>query len=216
VRGSLFSGRRQAPAVTEDDDRDDPTERTDGAGRPDGAADPLAWETTSREVAYTCPGFEIHREDVRLPDGTETDYDYLHDDPAVVVLGFTPHGDEVVLVEEWRQAVGRVNRALPAGSVEPGEDLAAAARREFEEETGYEPDSLDQYATYEPANGISDAVHHYFVAEGCTPTGSQSLDDDESIRVATEAYDDLVAAVRNDEVRDGRTALGVLQHELSA
>ena len=186
---------------------------TDDHDAPDGA-DPLAWETTSREVAYTCPGFDIVREDVRLPDGTETDYDYLRDDPAVVVLGFTPDGD-VVLVEEWRQAVGRVNRALPAGSVESGEDLAVAARREFGEETGYEPDTIEQYATYEPANGISDAVHHYFVAAGCTPTGSQSLDDDESIRVATEPYDDLVAAVRDGEVRDGRTALGVLQHELA-
>jgi ADP-ribose pyrophosphatase len=197
--------------VTEDGD--------DGGG--DGPAAPtddsLAWETTETGVPYACPGFEIRRDEVRLPDGTETDYDYLHDDPAVVVLGFTPGDgeDDVVLVEEWRQAVGRVNRALPAGSVEPGEDLAAAARREFAEETGYEPDSLERYATYEPANGISDAVHHYFVAEGCTPTGSQSLDDDESIRVDTEPYDDLVAAVRDGEVRDGRTALGVLQHELA-
>ena len=188
--------------------------------------DPLAWETTRSEVAYTCPGFDVVREDVRLPDGTETDYDYLRDSPAVAVLGFTAaeggegttgRGDRaVVLVEEWRQAVGRVNRALPAGSVEPGEDLAAAARREFAEETGYEADTVERYATYEPANGISDAVHHYFVAEGCTPTGSQSLDDDESIRVATEAYGDLVAAVRDGDVRDGRTALGVLHHELTA
>jgi ADP-ribose pyrophosphatase len=191
-----------------DEDREADGDGADGT-------DPLAWETTRSEVAYTCPGFDIVREDVRLPDGTETDYDYLRDDPAVVVLGFAPDGDEVVLVEEWRQAVGRVNRALPAGSVEPGEDLAAAARREFGEETGYEPDTMAQYATYEPANGISDAVHHYFVAEGCTPTGSQSLDDDESIRVATEPYDDLVAAVRDGDVRDGRTALGVLQHELA-
>jgi ADP-ribose pyrophosphatase len=183
---------------------------TDDADR----TDPLAWETTDREVAYSCPGFDIVREDVRLPDGTETDYDYLADPPAVVVLPFTPDGD-VVLVEEWRQAVKRVNRALPAGSVEGDEDLAVAARRELAEETGYEAESVEQYATYEPANGISDALFHYFVAEGCEPTGDQNLDFNESIRVTTEPYDDLLAAVRNDDLRDGRTALGVLQHELA-
>jgi ADP-ribose pyrophosphatase len=198
--------------VTDDDDDD---HEADGHRAASDGADPLAWETTSSGVPYTCPGFEIRRDEVRLPGGAETDYDYLHDDPAVVVLGFTPDGEDVVLVEEWRHAVGRVNRALPAGSVEPGEDLHVAARREFGEETGYEPDSIEQYATYEPANGISDAVHHYFVADGCTPTGSQSLDDDESIRVDTQSYDDLVAAVRDDEIRDGRTALGVLQYELA-
>ena len=175
--------------------------------------DPLAWETTRRDVAYECPGFDIVNEDVRLPDGTETDFDYLADDPAVVLLAFTPEGD-VVLVEEWRQAVKRVNRALPAGGVEGDEDLAVAARRELREETGYETDSVERFATYEPANGVTNAVFHYFVAQGCEPTAEQDLDFDESIRVATEDYDDLLAAVRDGDVRDGRTALGVLQYEL--
>ncbi|MFB6068911.1 MAG: NUDIX hydrolase [Halobacterium sp.] len=177
-------------------------------------SDELAWETTDREVAYTCPGFDVVHEDVRLPDGTATDFDYLSDDPAVVVLPFTGDGD-VVLVEEWRQSVKRVNRALPAGSVEGDEPLAAAARRELAEETGYEAASVEQYATYEPANGVTDAVFHYFLAEDCAPTGDQDLDFNESIRVTTTGYDDLLAAVRDGDVRDGRTALGVLQYELA-
>ncbi|WP_232686431.1 NUDIX hydrolase [Halobacterium zhouii] len=176
--------------------------------------DSLAWETAEREVAYRCPGFDIVHEDVVLPDGTETDFDYLADDPAVAILPFTPDGD-VVLVEEWRQAVERVNRALPAGGVE-GEDvdLETAARRELAEETGYEAESVDFLCEFEPANGISDAVFHYFVARGCEPTAEQDLDFDESIRVRTESYDDLLEAVLADEVRDGRTALGVMRYEL--
>jgi ADP-ribose pyrophosphatase len=177
-------------------------------------ADPLAWETKRREVTYECPGFEIVREDVELPDGTTADFDYLVDDPAVVLLAFTPDGD-VVLVEEWRQAVGRVNRALPAGGVEAADpDFAAAARRELAEETGYEAASVEKVGEFEPANGISNAVHHYYVARGCEPTAEQDLDFNESIRVTTRSYDDLLAAVRDGEIRDGRTALGVLQYEL--
>ena len=176
--------------------------------------DPLAWETTGRDVAYRCPGFDIVHEDVTLPDGTETDFDYLADDPAVVILPFTPDGD-VVLVEEWRQAVERVNRALPAGGVEDEDtDLETAAHRELAEETGYEAASMEFLCAFEPANGISDAVFHYFVAQGCEPTAERNLDFDESIRVTTESYDDLLESVLDDEIRDGRTALGVLRYEL--
>ena len=79
--------------------------------------DDLAWETLHSDTDYSCPGFDVRRDDVRLPDGTETDFHYVDEPPTVVILALTPDGD-VVLVEEWRQAVGRVNRGLPAGGVE--------------------------------------------------------------------------------------------------
>ncbi|MFB6123913.1 MAG: NUDIX hydrolase [Haloferacaceae archaeon] len=177
--------------------------------------DDLAWETTGTDIDYTCPGFDVRRDDVVLPDGTETDYHYVDEPEAVVVLPFTPEGD-VVTIEEWRQAVGRVNHGLPAGSVEPDDvDLAAAARRELAEETGYEADAVRPLYTVEPANGIADSVHHVFVAEGCLPAGEPNLDFNESIRVRTLAYDDLVTAVVDGDVRDGRTVSAVCYYELT-
>src|SRR6056297_3515975 len=94
-------------------------------------ADELAWELLGSAIDYSCPGFDVRRDDVRLPDGTDADYHYVDEPPAVVVLPFTPAG-EVVVIEEWRQAVGRVSRGLPAGTTEEtDDDLATAARREL-------------------------------------------------------------------------------------
>jgi len=173
----------------------------------------LAWETLDSTVAYACEGFDVLSQDVRLPDGTETDFDYLHEAESVVVLPFTPD-DDVVVIEEWRQAVGRVNRGLPAGNLEAGETPADAAHRELAEETGHEAASVSHLTTVEPANGFADAVFHYFVARGCEPTAGQSLDADESIAVDVATFDDLLAAARDDELRDGRAAFGVCYYAL--
>ncbi|MFC6824116.1 NUDIX hydrolase [Halopelagius fulvigenes] len=178
-------------------------------------ADELAWETTDSAVDYSCPGFDVRRDEMVLPDGTETDFHYVSEPPAVVVLPFTPDGD-VVVIEEWRQAVGRVSRGLPAGTVEPeDDDVTVAARRELAEETGYEADEVERLCTVEPANGLLDSVHHFFVARDCEPTAEQELDFNESIRVSVEAYDELLAAAVDGELRDGRAVVGLSRYELA-
>ena len=176
----------------------------------------LAWETIGSSIAYTCPGFDIRRDTVRLPDGTETDFDYLVDDESVVVVPFTPDG-EVVVIEEWRQAVGRACLGFPAGGVEPEDaDPAAAARRELAEETGYVAGSVEPLVSVEPANGIANARHHYFVARGCTPDADQDLDHNESIRVSTTTLEALERDVAGGAIDDGRTVLGTLYYRLAA
>ncbi|MEF8978944.1 MAG: NUDIX hydrolase [Haloarculaceae archaeon] len=171
------------------------------------------WETLASDVAYTCEGFDIVNETVRLPGGDRTEFDYLSEGPSVVVLPFTEDG-QMVVVDEWRQAVRRLNRGFPAGSVEPEEDTGAAARRELREETGYEAGTLSHMTTVEPANGFSDALFHYYIARGCTDTADQSLDDDETISVDTTTLDELVIAARDRELQDGRTAFGVVYYAL--
>jgi len=177
-------------------------------------SDDLAWETHTAETAYSCPGFDIVHETVELPDGTETDFDFLREGDSVVVLPFTADG-EVVVIEEWRQAVKRVNRALPAGSMEPTDDEPrAAVSRELREETGYEANSVRHLYTAEPANGYADSAFHYFLAEGCTQTAEQDLDFNESIRVETAAFDDLLSSVKSGDLRDGRSAVGLMYYAL--
>jgi len=198
---------------------DDETGPESGAGSDesqtrDGHSPDLAWETLGAQTVYTCEGFDVVNEDVQFPDDTVAAYDYVAEGDSVVVLPFTVEG-EVVVIEEWRHPVGRVNRGLPAGSLESrDEDPAAAVARELEEETGYEPGEVEHLTSVEPANGLLDSVFHYFVARDCTPSGMRDLDYNESIAVGTTTFDELVDAARDEELRDGRSMLAVLYYEL--
>jgi len=193
----------------------------------DDADDPadLAWETLDSAVDYACPGFDVRRDEVQFPNDETDGFHYVDEPPAVVVLPLTPDGDAVV-IDEWRQAVGRVNRGIPAGTMEPedgegaeGDDpsdaaIERAAARELAEETGYEADSFERLTTVEPTNGMANAVHHHVLATGCEPTADRDLDHNESIAVETVPYDEFLAAVVDGGLRDGRAITAVLWYEL--
>lgn len=175
----------------------------------------LAWETVGSEVEYRCPGFSVRRDDVILPDETETSFHCVDDAPGVVVLPLTPER-KVVTIREWRQPVRRINLSLPAGTVDHEDgDLAATARRELSEETGFGADSVERFLSVEPSNGLLDSTRHYFLAVGCEPVSEQRLDDNESIHVETVPYDELLAAAVDDDLRDERAVTALLHYELT-
>lgn len=169
-----------------------------------------SWETIERGVAHQCEAFDVVTETVRLPDGTQSRFDYVVEPPSVVVLGFTMAG-EVIVVDEYRHAVDRVALGLPGGSVEPSDDdLVAAARRELREETGYRASDIAFLFAAEPANGLLNSTRYYHRATGCRPMDEPDRDRDETMRVREIDFDHLVDATLAGDVRDERTVAAVL------
>ena len=92
-------------------------------------------ETLSREVVLRGPVLSVHRDRVRLPHGHEGRLEVVRHPGSVVLLPM-PDSGHVMLVRQYRYAVDRWMWELPAGCLEPGEEPAAGAARECEEETG--------------------------------------------------------------------------------
>lgn len=167
------------------------------------------YECVQQSIPYTGDAFDVRR-DVYRTDEAEFSVEYLDATDAVTVLPFTTDG-EVLVLEEWRYSVGRTDRGLPGGQLEPGDDSPAdAARRELREETGYDVGSLEPLGAFEPLNSLLTTRIHYFAAYDCQQTGEPDPDADELIRVDTRSLDDLREAVCTGAITDTRTAFAVL------
>jgi ADP-ribose pyrophosphatase len=87
---------------------------------------------------------------------------------VVVIVPLDIKRDEIVLIRQFRLgahlAIGRGDMVeLPAGRVEPGEELIEAAARECEEEIGVAPRTLTPIFDVMPSPGMSDEHMSFFL-----------------------------------------------------
>ena len=145
---------------------------------------------------------------VRLPDGAVSKREIVGTPGAVAIVPISDDG-QVRLVRQFRSGAGDFLLEIPAGCLEPGEEPQAAAVRELAEETGDRAERWQRLTSIFTTPGICDEVIHIFMASGLT--GDQNhLDADEFIEVVTLPLERAVEMVRAGEIRDAKTAVGLL------
>lgn len=121
----------------------------------------MQWTKQNEQTVYENRWFRVNLADVRLPDGRHLDHFLIRLRP-VAVATVVNDANEVLLLWRHRFITDSWGWELAAGVVEDGEDVAGAAARELEEETGWRPGPLHHLMTVEPSNGLSDARHHIY------------------------------------------------------
>ncbi len=158
--------------------------------------------------AFRGPVFAVRTDRVRLPDGHETRVDVVEHTGSVGIVA-CPQSGELVLVRQYRHAVGQALWEIPAGSMDAGETPTAAALRELAEETGYRGTSAREVAQVYPTPGYCSELLHLMHVESVTP-GTQSLDEDERIEVAVMPIARLCDMAASGEITDAKTLLAFL------
>jgi ADP-ribose pyrophosphatase len=154
------------------------------------------WEFVGDEVVVHDGWIKITQRTYRLPDGRLATWDMFGGRQTVGVLALTPDG-RVVCIRQFRPGPDRVVLNIPGGFVEPGESPIAAADRELTEETGYVAADLEHVAT--AMSAASTGRRHVVIARGCTPTGTQCLDEYEDCEAVVLDVSEVRA-----QLRDGR------------
>jgi ADP-ribose pyrophosphatase len=165
----------------------------------------------SGATVYDGKIFRVERDRVRMPNGREATLEVVRH-PGSVVLLPVPEPGHVILVRQYRYPVDGHLWELAAGSLDPGEDPAAGAARECEEETGWVPADVELIGRFYPTPGYCDELMNFFRLTGLARrTGGEAAlpDEDEDLEVRTFPVDELRRMVRRGEIQDLKTAVGV-------
>ncbi len=150
---------------------------------------------------------DLRLETVRLPNGATVEMELIRHPGAAAVVPLTPHGT-VLLVRQYRHAVGGYILEIPAGKLDPGEDPGDCAARELEEEVGVRAARLEPVITFYTTPGFTDEVIRVYLATGLTP-GRQSLGRDEVLEVVEMSLQEAMARIRDGGIQDGKTIIGL-------
>lgn len=166
-------------------------------------------------LVYDGNFIKVRKDHARLPDGQIHTREYIRHPGAVAVLAILDNGN-LVMERQFRYAAQREFIEIPAGKIDPGEDILVTAQRELLEETGYVAREWKHITTSWPCIGYADERIEYYIARGLSHEGCQ-LDHGEFLEVFELSLSDALAWVRQGKIDDGKTVIGLfwLEKELS-
>ena len=168
----------------------------------------MDFEVLERTQPYRGKIINVSRDRVRLPNGRVSTLENIEHGPSTAVVPILPDG-AVLLLRQFRYAAAGYILEIPAGMVESGESPEECARRELEEETGYVARTMRSLGGFMLAPGYCDEVIHIFVGSDLEP-GTQALERSEVIDLAPCPVPEVERMIREGQITDAKTVIGVL------
>jgi ADP-ribose pyrophosphatase len=165
----------------------------------------------SSKVVFRGPVFNVVSERVREPGGYVARRDIVRHSGSVVILALdtSTSTPRVLLERQYRHAAGRFLWELPAGRIDPGEAVLAAAKRELKEETGYTSARWSRALHFWVSPGFLDETMTVFLARDIRQ-GAATPEEDERITVRLFPFPVVVRLVLNRAIQDAKTIVSIL------
>jgi ADP-ribose pyrophosphatase len=174
-------------------------------------------ETLSSELIYEGRAVRLRVDTVRMPSGRETTREIVEHGDCVAIVALDDE-DNVLLVEQFRKPVAKELLEIPAGGIEPGEDLEDCVRRELREETGFLPQKVERLGGFYSSPGYSTEYLHFFLATELVSRPLQA-EDSESIRVVRVRLGEVLGLITSGSICDAKSIAALLfflEHRKSA
>lgn len=160
---------------------------------------------------------QLYVNQLKLENGAVVEREIIHHLPAVCVL--PTFEDKVVLVKQYRPAVAMALYEIPAGLLDYNnqqlEGALQGAKRELEEETGYQAVNWQQVQSFYVSPGYLDEQITLFHATNLTKVDNPlPQDENENVTVYEFTKDEIRAMMKKGEIVDIKT-LFALQYWLA-
>lgn len=163
--------------------------------------------TASRRI-YEGRILKLREDTVLVANGAEARREIVEHAPVVAIVPLDDQ-NRVLMVRQFRLPAQDFLLEIPAGGVDPGEEVEAAAQRELREETGYRAQRLRKIAGFYVSPGYVTEFIHVFLATGLSHDPEEA-DADEDIVVQPVPLLEAVRMVESGQVRDAKSIVGIL------
>jgi len=167
----------------------------------------MAAKINKQVILHTGRAFSFELENVTLDNGETVDLEIVRHPGAAAIVPFVGN-DTLILLKQYRHAIGNYIWEIPAGTLDAGESPIDCAKRELIEETGYTAAQWDKLGEITPVPGYSDERIHIFLADRLTPA-EQNLDSDEILEVHEVKLAEAVEMIYQGKIQDSKSISGI-------
>jgi ADP-ribose pyrophosphatase len=167
---------------------------------------------TDKQTVFQGRKIAVQQCQVTFPSGHQGQRELVEHPGAVVVVAVDAAG-RLVLLRQYRFAVGQWLWEVPAGTLEPDEPPIETARRELIEETGYRAGRLEPLLKFFTTPGFTNERIEVFLATGLT-AGDAAPEPGEEIEVHLVALPEAMAMIERGEIQDAKTIASILRYAM--
>ena len=163
-----------------------------------------------RQTVYNGSFIQVYEDDIVLPNDKNAKRIVVDHVGAAAMLPLTKN-HEVILVRQYRYAIGQESLEIPAGKKDyRGEDGLMCAMRELEEETGYRAKKVKKLTEFYTAIGFSNEMIELYVGYDCEVVDNPvEQDPDEFVERVKMPYKEALALVKNGVIKDAKTVIAL-------
>lgn len=170
-------------------------------------------QTTKKDVLYEGKIVTLELHEVLTDKGGIAKREIIRHAAGVVILAYTKDS-RIIFLKQFRKPFEEAVLELPAGKLEEGEDPAASASREFQEETGFYPRKLEFLGEALTSPGYSDEVLYIYRAQDLEESPLPA-DTEEAFDYFELSKKEVRALIRQGELKDAKSLCALYLDGLS-